>query len=124
MSGVSGRPSVTGVATTMTRVAPDAFRRAEAVRGVGLVLTGALSVLGGLLLATVAVALSVAIGLVGEGVGAFLPDLAVVAGLAGYLAAAPPAFARLTRATTAGPTAAWLGVACAGYLTCWWVLSV
>ena len=47
MSGVSGRPSVTGVATAMTRVAPDAFRRAEAVRGVGLVLTGALSVLGG-----------------------------------------------------------------------------
>lgn len=124
MSGVSGRPSVTGVATAMTRVAPDAFRRAEAVRGVGLVLTGALSVLGGLLLATVAVALSVAIALVGEGVGAFLPDLVVVAGVAGYLAVAPWGFARRTRATTAGPTAGWLLAACAGYVTCWWALVV
>ena len=66
MSGASRRPSVRGVpATAMTRVAPDAFRRAEAVRGVGLALVRALSVLGGLLPAAVAVARLAAIGRAG-----------------------------------------------------------
>lgn len=60
-------------------------------------------------------AMYIAIGLVGEGVGAFLPDLVAATVLAAYLAVAPWAFARLTRSTTAGPTARWLVLILSGY---------
>lgn len=125
MSAASRPPSVPCVqATAVTRVAPDAFRRAEVVRGVGLALTGALSVLGGLLLATVAVAVYVAIGPAGEGVGAFLPGLVVMAVLAGYLAVAPSEFAWLTRATTARETLWWLAAALVGHGVGWAMVAV
>ncbi len=68
MSGVVRVPSVSSMKAAMeTRVVPEAFRRAETVRGVGLGLTGVLSVVSGVLLAASGAAVYVAAGLLGQG---------------------------------------------------------
>jgi hypothetical protein len=105
-----------------TRVVPGAFRRAEAVRGVGLGLTGALSVVSGILLVALGAAVYVAAGLLGRGAAPFLPDLLAMAALAVYATLAPGMFARLSRATTADATARTLAAILFGYTAGWAVL--
>jgi hypothetical protein len=102
-----------------TRVAPDAFRRAETVREVGLGVTGTLSVASGVLLVVLGMAMYVAAGL---GIGPFLPDLPAMVLLGAYAAVAPGAFARLSRATAAPATARRLVTVVLGYATGWAVL--
>jgi hypothetical protein len=123
MSGVTRRPSVVVVEAAMeTRVVPEAFRRAETVRGVGLGLTRVLSVVSAAFLAVLALAVYIAGGLVGKGIGPFVPDLVAMVALAAYAAVAPAWFARLSRATTAAATARRLLVVLAGYTAGWAVL--
>jgi hypothetical protein len=128
MSGVSVAPSVVPMEAAMeTRVVPDAFRRAEAVRGVGLALTRTLSAISGVLIGVLVVAVYVAAGLIGDGAWRYLPGLAVAAALGGYTVAAPSVFAQLTRATTARGTGARLMLVVATYAGGWaallWVLD-
>jgi hypothetical protein len=110
-----------------TRVVPGAFRRAETVRGVGLGLTRTLSVISVALVGVLVVAVYVAAGLTGAGAGRFLPGLAVAGVLGGFALAAPSAFARLSRATTARDTCARLLLILAAYAGGWavllWVLN-
>jgi hypothetical protein len=56
------------------------------------------------------------------GAGPFLPGLLAAVMLGGYLAAAPPVFARRTRASTAGTTGGWPAAALGGYAVLWAVL--
>ena len=123
MSGPAAAPSVLSMEAAMeTRVVPDAFRRAEAVRGVGLGLTGVLSVASGVLLVALGTAVYVAAGLLGQGAAPFLPDVTAMAALAAYAAVAPGAFARLSRATTADATARRLAAILIGYAAGWGLL--
>jgi hypothetical protein len=84
-----------------TRVAPDAFRHAQAARNVGLGVTKALAMVSGLLLGAVVVAINVAIGLGGWDTGRFLPGLLAAAALGAYAAGTPMVFDRVSRAATA-----------------------
>jgi hypothetical protein len=120
MSDPATAPNVPAMEATMeTRVVPGAFRRAEAVRGVGLGLTGALSVASGVLLAALGAAVYVAASVLGQGAAPFLPDLTVMVVLAAYATVAPGAFARLSRATTADATARTLAAILIGYTAGW-----
>lgn len=105
-----------------TRVRPAAFQQATAVRSVGLGVTGLLSLLSGAMLVALLIILYVAIGLAPNGLASFGSDLIAAALLGGYLIAAPPVFARRTRATTATVTGCWLLAAVAGYAVLWSVL--
>ena len=104
-----------------TRVRPDAFRHATAVRSVGIGMTGLASVLSGAALVALLMIISVAVTLT-DGVGPFVPALAVATLLGGYVAVMPPWFAQATRATTASVTGARLVAALAGYAALWAVL--
>lgn len=103
---------------SQTRVRPDAFAQATAVRSVGIGVTGLVSVVSGAMLAALLVILALAVEMAG-GVAPFLPGLGAALVLGGYLAAAPPVFARLTRASTAGNAGGLLLAALAGYVVLW-----
>jgi hypothetical protein len=121
MSGAVRLPSVPAMET---RVVPEAFRRAETVRRLGLAMTRTLTVISGIVLAVLLVAVYVATGLAGGGVGRFLPDLVAAFALGGFVLAAPRVFARATRATTAGVTAERLVAVVAGYGVGWAALAL
>jgi hypothetical protein len=104
-----------------SRVRPDAFRQASAVRNIGIGLTGLVSILSGAMLLALWMIISLAVELLGSA-GPFLPGLAASLVLGGYLAAAPPMFARRTRASTAEIAGGWLLAALAGYGVLWAVL--
>lgn len=104
-----------------TRVRPDAFRQATAVRSVGIGVTGLVSVLSGAAVLAFLMIISVAVEMTG-GVGPYAADLAAALLLAGYVAVVPYWFARATRATTAAASAARLGAALVGYVGLWFVL--
>jgi hypothetical protein len=88
-----------------TRVRPHAFAQANAVRSLGIGMTGLASVLSGAVL------------------GALLVIIFLAAGMAGGdLAVAPPVFAHRTRASTAASTGGWLAAALGGYAVLWAVL--
>jgi hypothetical protein len=105
-----------------TRVRPHAFAQANAVRSLGIGMTGLASVLSGAVLGALLVIIFLAAGMAG-GVGPFLPGLLAAVLLGGYLAVAPPVFAQLTRATTAAGTGCWLAAALVGYALLWSALA-
>jgi hypothetical protein len=104
-----------------TRVRPHAFAQANAVRSLGIGMTGLASVLSGAVLGALLVIIFLAAGMAG-GVGPFLPGLLAAVLLGGYLAVAPPVFAHRTRASTAGTAGGWLAAALGGYAVLWAVL--
>jgi len=104
-----------------TRVRPHAFAQANAVRSLGIGMTGLASVLSGAVLSALVVIIFLAAGMAG-GVGPFLPGLLAAVLLGGYLAVAPPVFAHRTRASTAASTGGWLAAALGGYAVLWAVL--
>ena len=104
-----------------TRVRPNAFVQANAVRSLGIGMTGLVSVLSGAMLAALLVIIYLAIGMAG-GAGPFVPGLTAATVLGGYLAVAPPVFAHRTRATTAGTTGGWLAAVLGGYVVLWALL--
>jgi hypothetical protein len=71
-----------------TTVRPRACAQANAVRTLGIGMTGLVSVLSGAMLAALLVITFLAIGMAG-GAGPFVPGLAAATVLGGYLAAAP-----------------------------------
>ena len=101
-----------------TRVRPDAFAQANAVRRFGIGATGLVSVLSGAMLAAVLAILFLAVELAGRA-GPYLPGLGAALVLGGYLAAAPPLFARWTRASTAERAGGLLLAALVGYVLLW-----
>jgi hypothetical protein len=104
-----------------TRVRPHAFAQANAVRSLGIGMTGLASVLSGAVLGALVVIIFLAAGLAG-GVGPFVPGLLAAVLLGGYLAVAPPVFANRTPASTAATTGGWLAAALGGYAVLWAVL--
>jgi len=100
------------------RVRPNAFRQANAVRSVGIGVTGLVSVLSGAMLLALLIIVSLAIEMVGNA-GPFLPGLGASLVLGGYLAVAPPVFASRTRASTAEGAGGWLVLVLAGYAVLW-----
>ncbi len=104
-----------------TRVQPEAFRQASAVRSIGIGVTGLVSVLSGAMLAALVMIMYLAIEMVGAA-APFVPGLMSAAVLGGYLAAAPPWFAHRTRACTAGEVGGWLVATLVGYAALWTLL--
>lgn len=110
---------VSSVSAMETRVAPGAFRHAQAVRGFGLGVTRALAMASGLILGVVVAAINIAIGLGGWEGGRFLPGLLAAAALGVYAAATPMVFDRVSRAATAPESARWLAVLVLGHAVGW-----